>query len=75
MKSVISLFLIFIICSVAHGQVKSEKLQKEQKIIEKKNLTNKSITRQGKEQRQKFFYRVEIIRQANKKPRGACAYL
>ena len=33
MKHVISLFLMLFICSFVHGQVKSDKLQKEQKIM------------------------------------------
>ena len=32
MKHVISLFLMLVICNFVHGQVKSDKLQKEQKI-------------------------------------------
>ena len=31
MKHVISLFLMLFICNFVHGQVKSDKLQKEQK--------------------------------------------
>jgi hypothetical protein len=43
MKPVISLFLILFFFSFAHGQVKSDKLQKEQKVIEKKISQTKSL--------------------------------
>jgi len=43
MKPVISLFFILFYFSFAHGQVKSDKLQKEQKVIEKKISQTKSL--------------------------------
>ena len=43
MKHVISLFLMFVICNFVQGQVKSDKLRKEQKIIEKKITQTKAI--------------------------------
>jgi len=61
MKSVISLFLIFIICSVAHGQVKSEKLQKEQKIIEKKISQTKALLDKVKNNAKNSFTELKLL--------------
>ena len=61
MKSVISLFLIFIICSVAHGQVKSEKLQKEQKIIEKKISQTKALLDKVKNNTRNSFTELKLL--------------
>ncbi len=61
MKSVISLFLIFIICSVAHGQVKSEKLQKEQKIIEKKISQTKALLDKVKNNTKNSFTELKLL--------------
>ena len=61
MKSVISLFLIFIICSVAHGQVKSEKLQKEQKIIEKKISQTKALLDKEKNNAKNSFTELKLL--------------
>ena len=61
MKSVISLFLIFIICSIAHGQVKSEKLQKEQKIIEKKISQTKALLDKVKNNTKNSFTELKLL--------------
>lgn len=61
MKSVISLFLIFIICSIAHGQVKSEKLQKEQKIIEKKISQTKALLDKIKNNTRNSFTELKLL--------------
>ncbi len=61
MKSVISLFLIFIICSIAHGQVKSEKLQKEQKIIEKKISQTKALLDKVKNNTRNSFTELKLL--------------
>ncbi len=61
MKSVISLFLIFIICSFAHGQVKSEKLQKEQKIIEKKISQTKALLDKVKNNTRNSFTELKLL--------------
>ena len=61
MKSVISLFLIFIICSNAHGQVKSEKLQKEQKIIEKKISQTKALLDKVKNNTKNSFTELKLL--------------
>lgn len=61
MKSVISLFLIFIICSIAHGQVKSEKLQKEQKIIEKKISQTKALLDKVKNKTKNSFTELKLL--------------
>lgn len=61
MKCVISLFLIFIICSVAHGQVKSEKLQKEQKIIEKKISQTKALLDKVKNNAKNSFTELKLL--------------
>jgi septal ring factor EnvC (AmiA/AmiB activator) len=61
MKSVISLFLIFIICSVAHAQVKSEKLQKEQKIIEKKISQTKALLDKVKNNAKNSFTELKLL--------------
>ena len=57
MKHVISLFLMLFICNFVHGQVKSDKLQKEQKIIEKKISQTKALL---KKQREKLLYRTKV---------------
>ncbi len=61
MKSVISLFLIFIVCSIAHGQVKSEKLQKEQKIIEKKISQTKALLDKVKNNTRNSFTELKLL--------------
>ena len=61
MKSVISLFLIFIVCSIAHGQVKSEKLQKEQKIIEKKISQTKALLDKVKNNTKNSFTELKLL--------------
>ena len=61
MKSVTSLFLIFIICSIAHGQVKSEKLQKEQKIIEKKISQTKALLDKVKNNTRNSFTELKLL--------------
>ena len=43
MKHVISLFIILFICPFVNGQIKSDKLQKEQKILEKKITQTKAL--------------------------------
>ena len=61
MKSVISLFLIFIVCSIAHGQVKSEKLQKEQKIIAKKISQTKALLDKVKNNTKNSFTELKLL--------------
>lgn len=61
MKSVISLFLIFNICSIVHGQVKSEKLQKEQKIIEKKISQTKALLDKVKNNTRNSFTELKLL--------------
>ena len=61
MKHVISLFLMLFICNFVHGQVKSDKLQKEQKIIEKKISQTKALLNKVKNNAKNSFTELKLL--------------
>ena len=61
MKHVISLFLMFVICNFVQGQVKSDKLRKEQKIIEKKITQTKALLNKVQNNAKSSFTEITLL--------------
>jgi murein hydrolase activator len=61
MKHAISLFLMLVICNFVHGQVKSDKLRKEQKIIEKKITQTKALLNKVQNNAKSSFTEITLL--------------
>ncbi len=61
MRHVISLFLMLILSAFVHGQVKSDKLQKEQKIIEKKISQTKALLNKVKNNAKNSYTELKLL--------------
>ena len=62
MRHVISLFLMLILSAFVHGQVKSDKLQKEQKIIEKKISQTKALLNKVKNNAKNSYTELKSLK-------------
>jgi septal ring factor EnvC (AmiA/AmiB activator) len=61
MKHVISLFIILFICPFVNGQIKSDKLQKEQKILEKKITQTKALLNKVQNNAKNSFTEITLL--------------